>query len=127
MFRLAEQVSLPCLFEARQLYSPTSSFVGLRISRDDVLCLLMSRNLSLCLISEPDLNHLKVTLGVSSISHSNFTELPMLLCMSQIVFLKTGGTETFKEKKIQNIITLATLFYLSDISDRKEGMTEILG
>lgn len=128
MLRLAEQVSLPCLFEARQLYSPVSSFVGLRSSRDDVVSLLRILNLSLCLISEPDLNHLKVTLGVSSISHSNFTGLPMLLCMSQIFFLKTGGTEICKEKNTKHYYTGNNMTTnLSDISgwirDGKEGTT----
>lgn len=102
--RLAEQLSLPCWFKALHAYSPLSAFVGLRNSRDDVVEELMILYLSLCLISEPNLNHLKVTFGAASISHSNLAGLSTFVSRAWILCLKTGGTELCTGSKKRQLV-----------------------
>lgn len=107
MFRLAEQLSVPWLLEAQQVYTPLSALAEFRSSRHDVVWLLMILYFSLCLSSLLDLNHLKVTSGASSTSHSKFAALPIVASRSWIFFLNTGGTELCEiernKKKINKI------------------------
>lgn len=111
MFRLAEQLSVPCLLEARQVYTPLSALVEFRSSRRDVVWWLMILYFSLCLSSELDFNHLNVTFEASSISHSKFAALPTLVSRSWIFFLNTGGTELCEIKKRKNINKISHNFF----------------
>lgn len=112
-FRLAEQLSVPCLLDAQQVYTPLSALVEFRSSRHDVVWWLMIRYFSHCLSSELDLNHLKVTFGASSTSHSKLAELPTLFSRSWIFFLKTGGTELWnQQKKRKKYIKYLTIVFV---------------
>lgn len=99
MLRLAVQLSVPCLLEARQVYTPQSALVEFRSSRHDVVWSVMILIFSLCLSSVLALNHLKITSGASSISHSKFAALPTLISRSCIFFLNTGGTRFCEIKR----------------------------
>lgn len=94
----AVQLTVPCWFEALQVYSLLSALIGFRSSKDELVWRLRILNLSLCLISIPDLYHLKVTFGASSISHSNLAVLPTFISRGAIFCLNTGGTEAHKNK-----------------------------
>lgn len=115
MSRLAEQLSVPCLLEAEQVYTPLSALVELRSSRHDVAWWLMILYFSLCLSSESDLNHLKVTFGASSISHSKFAAPPALISRSWIFFLNTGDTKVCETKKEGNISKISDEFLYREI------------
>ena len=91
-FRVMEQLSEPCWFEALQQYSPLSALVGLISSREETLKRLMILHLSPSLIGFPSLNHLKLTFGASSVSHSNLALFPTLTSRGTGLCLNTGFT-----------------------------------
>lgn len=96
--REAVQLSTPCWFEALQEYSPLSDLTGFKSSKAELVVLLTILYFSLCLISIPDLYHLKVTSGASVISHSNLALLPTFISSGVVFSLNTGGTEAHPEK-----------------------------
>lgn len=96
--REAAQLSTPCWFEALQVYSPLSALTGFRSSKAELVLLLRILYFSLCLISIPDLYHLKVTSGASDTSHSNLALLPTFISRGAILSLNAGGTEARPEK-----------------------------
>lgn len=109
--REAAQLSTPCWFEALQVYSPLSDLTGFKSSKAELVVLLRILYFSLCLISVPDLYHLKVTSGASVISHSNLALLPTLISSGVILSLNTGGTEaTQRDESIKVSIQLKHMF-----------------
>lgn len=119
----AVQLSVPCWFEALQVYSLLSALTGLTSSKHELVWRLRILYLSLCLISIPDLYHLKVTFGASSVSHSNLALLPTLISRGSIFCLNTGGAEARRENERTELEVsheIPSSFVRNDDRSRKE-------
>lgn len=88
--REAAHSSLPCWLDTLQVYTPRSSLIGCRISRQEVPKWLMILYLSPSLTWCPSLNQSKLTSGASSISHSNLTAFPTFISMGTTLFVNMG-------------------------------------
>lgn len=85
------------------MYSPLSDLTGFKSSKVELVVLLRILYFSLCLISMPDLYHLKVTSGASAISQSNLALLPTFMSKGVILSLNTGGTEASQRNEKINV------------------------
>lgn len=102
------------------MYSLLSALTGFSSSKDELVWRLRILNLSLCLISFPDLYHLKATFGASSTSHSNLAALPTFISRGLIFCLNTGGTVVHKKKT--DLVNEPNENEMSEVVRMKGGM-----
>lgn len=103
------------------MYSLLSALTGFSSSKDELVWRLWILNLSLCLISVPDLYHLKATFGASSTSQSNLAALPTFISRGLIFCLNTGGTVVRKKKK-KDLVNEQNENEMSEVVRMKGGM-----